>query len=155
MSWVKNIVFIALLNFVTIVIIVTTASLIQSPKSMSAPESIPTATPAGIPNIDQEAQSKNGSFGQPPQPSFFPANTNIPIVITESPSSQPSVSQTPTTAPQSERCIITLDGSKYDITIFQNIHSGGNVFTCGSDQSQLFHDQHPDSFLDKLAKYKI
>lgn len=52
-------------------------------------------------------------------------------------------------------CIITIDGSKYDFSTFRNSHEGGDVFECGSDMSQVFHNQHPDNFLRKIARYKI
>lgn len=67
--------------------------------------------------------------------------------------------QTPTPTaiqnPQANRCIITIDGTHYDVTDFRNIHGGGDVFTCGSDMSVIFHNRHPNSYLDIMAKYKV
>ena len=53
------------------------------------------------------------------------------------------------------RCIIQIDGISYTITEFRKIHSGGDIFTCGSDMSQIFHNQHPQSFLNSLEQYRI
>ena len=53
------------------------------------------------------------------------------------------------------RCIISIDGSRYDVTVFRNIHSGGNIFQCGADMSAIFHGQHPDSYLQRIAQYRI
>lgn len=55
----------------------------------------------------------------------------------------------------SDECIITVDGSNYDVTEFKNMHEGGDVFVCETDMSEVFHGQHPDSFLRKIAKYKV
>ena len=54
-----------------------------------------------------------------------------------------------------EQCIITIDGAKYDVTTYRNQHEGGDVFVCGSDMSEAFHNQHPDSFLKKISRYKV
>ena len=53
------------------------------------------------------------------------------------------------------RCIIVVDGSRYDISQFRNQHSGGDIFQCGTDMSTVFHDRHPNSFLDRMSKYRI
>ncbi len=39
-------------------------------------------------------------------------------------------------------CIIAIDGRKYDVTTLRNTHSGGDVFSCGTDMSSVFHGQH-------------
>lgn len=53
------------------------------------------------------------------------------------------------------RCIIIVDGGRYDVTTFRNIHSGGDVFTCGADLSALFHTQHDAETLEKFQVYRI
>ncbi len=42
----------------------------------------------------------------------------------------------------SEQCIITIFGNRYDVTSLQTTHSGGNVYECGTDMSQTYRDQH-------------
>lgn len=64
-----------------------------------------------------------------------------------------SVTTQPST--QDTNCIITVDNVRYDFTQFRNLHSGGDVFQCGTDMSTIFHNQHPLRFLEKMAKYKI
>jgi len=44
--------------------------------------------------------------------------------------------------PQEERCIITIENKKYDVTLFRDVHPGGNVFKCGQDMSQAFNKKH-------------
>lgn len=52
-------------------------------------------------------------------------------------------------------CIITIDGTKYDVTIFRNIHSGGDIFACGTDMSAVFHQQHNLNVLKKISNLLI
>ncbi len=54
------------------------------------------------------------------------------------------VSSGPAQATPDNRCIITIDGQKYDVTTFRNQHPGGDVFKCGTDMSAAFHAQHGD-----------
>lgn len=60
---------------------------------------------------------------------------------------------TPTST--SETCIIIVDGNKYDVTSFRDRHEGGNVFICGSDMSEAFHNQHNDRVLREVERYRI
>jgi hypothetical protein len=67
----------------------------------------------------------------------------------------PSAKQPTTTPTPDNRCIITIYGQKYNITNYINQHKGGDVFNCGTDMSGAFANQHPDSFLQQIAKYKV
>jgi len=62
---------------------------------------------------------------------------------------------TPTVDPLAGHCLVYVDGTRYDLTEFRDIHSGGNIFQCGTDMSDIFHGQHPSSFLAKISQYKI
>lgn len=67
-----------------------------------------------------------------------------------------TVTQTQQTqSPQSNRCIVVVDGANYDLTNFINIHSGGNIFSCNSDMSQTFWSQHSQKQLNQLQQYRI
>lgn len=44
--------------------------------------------------------------------------------------------------PQDQRCVITIEEKKYDVTLFRDVHPGGNVFKCGQDMTQAFTKQH-------------
>ena len=59
---------------------------------------------------------------------------------------------TPTPDP---RCIITVDSVRYDVTSYRKQHKGGDIFTCGTDMSVIFHNQHDNEILRKMARYKI
>ncbi len=45
-------------------------------------------------------------------------------------------------ADESNRCIITVNMDRYDVTEFRDQHYGGNVFECGEDLTPLFNSQH-------------
>jgi cytochrome b involved in lipid metabolism len=53
------------------------------------------------------------------------------------------------------KCIVTIDGAKYDVTDFKNIHSGGDIFTCGTDMSNIFWGQHSQRELNRMQRYGI
>lgn len=69
-------------------------------------------------------------------------------------STNPIITKAPVTTPDT-RCLVVVDGLKYNLTEFVRLHSGGDIFQCGTDMSASFHDQHPNNYLDILAKYKF
>jgi cytochrome b involved in lipid metabolism len=73
------------------------------------------------------------------------------IVVTPS-TTTGSVVATPT---RDTRCLVVVDGLQYNLTQFVKLHSGGDIFQCGTDMSSSFHNQHPNNYLDILAKYRI
>ncbi len=46
------------------------------------------------------------------------------------------------TAPKQRICWVIVDGKKYDVTVYRNEHSGGDIFVCGTDMSAVYHEQH-------------
>ena len=57
--------------------------------------------------------------------------------------------------PESEKCIVTIRGEKYDVTIFRSKHPGGNIFKCGENMTDAFNKQHGEKQLQQIQKYKI
>jgi len=57
--------------------------------------------------------------------------------------------------PESERCVVTIRGDRYDVTTFRSKHPGGNIFKCGEDMTDAFNKQHGESQLRKIQIYKI
>jgi len=53
------------------------------------------------------------------------------------------------------QCIITVDSIKYDVSVFKNYHSGGDIFNCGIDMTSIFYQQHNQQILSRMAQYKI
>ena len=57
--------------------------------------------------------------------------------------------------PESEKCIVTIRGDKYDVTTFRSKHPGGNIFKCGEDMTSAFNKQHGDKQLQQIQIYKV
>lgn len=57
----------------------------------------------------------------------------------------------------SNRCIVTVEGQKYDVTDFRLLHSGGDIFVCGTDMTNTFFGQHNQEILDgaKMQGMKV
>lgn len=142
MSFIKTAFIIALINFFGVVSIVAITPLIKSERETeSLEDSIPVITST-------------------PTPSLTVTATLTPTVATtKKPTASPTVSSTPkptpTTDPLAGKCIIYISGTRYDVTDFRNIHSGGDIFQCGTDMTDIFRNQHPDSYLSRMDKYKI
>jgi len=106
----------------------------NKPVVETAADSIPAAVPSPAPNTQQQTNQ---------------TTTQQKIEVTPSKVvAVPSATKTP-------GCLIVVDGIKYDLAPFVKLHSGGDIFQCGTDMSASFHDQHPSSYLGNMAKYKI
>ena len=51
-------------------------------------------------------------------------------------------------------CIVTISGSKYDVTPLRSTHSGGDIFQCGTDMTVMYQQQH-GSNLRMIQPYLI
>lgn len=54
----------------------------------------------------------------------------------------------------SSSCIITVSENSYDVTTLKNTHSGGDVFNCGTDMTNIFNNEHGYN-LKMISRYKI
>lgn len=80
------------------------------------------------------------------------------VTTTPVPTVKPTAKPTPVTTPKptpDNRCIISINGVKYDVTSYRKQHPGGDIFKCGSDMTKAFYGQHNNSTLKKMDKYKI
>jgi hypothetical protein len=67
----------------------------------------------------------------------------------------PNMSATVTqSVPGNTGCIITLFGQQYNVTSLQQSHSGGNIFTCGTDMSARYQGEHGSS-VSRMQKYLV
>ena len=80
-------------------------------------------------------------------------NNNNPLPTNAPTQSAPS--PTPAPPPQNTQCIITIDGGSYNVTNFRLMHSGGNIFSCGTDMSQTFWSRHNAAILSQMQQYRI
>jgi len=148
MKYIKPLFLLALFNYLTIgaVVLALKQSPPPLPLPMVTPSPIPTTTPSPPPLKKTTLKSNPDPFS---------------VVFNSAPSPTTSQNQSAPTSPPAaapttdSRCLISVDGQRYDVTSFRNTHSGGNIFQCGADMSATFHNQHPLSFLDKLARYRI
>ncbi len=62
----------------------------------------------------------------------------------------------PTAEKKSDRCVIMISGSKYDVTDLISKHPGGDVFSdkCGTDMTSIFNKQHKGN-LDMIKDFKV
>lgn len=62
----------------------------------------------------------------------------------------------PTNSPiiNSNNCIVTIFGSQYDVTTLRSTHSGGDVFTCGTDMTAIYQNHH-GSNVSLIAPYLV
>ncbi len=99
-----------------------------------------------------------------PSPSLVPISTPVTKVSTSSapaPTKTPSSTATPvatvqpTPVPTPSGCIVTIDSVKYDVTRLRSTHSGGDIFSCGTDMSQTFWSRHNNRILQRMQQYKI
>lgn len=127
------------------------ASALVSPtpqSSVTLAEAPQTKAPTQI--STQTAPTSNPTEVSAPATSIPSATQAPPPVDTPPPPPPP-----PPSEPPSSRCIITISGGQYDVTEFRNIHSGGDVFQCGTDMTAAFLSRHPASFLEKMSQYKV
>jgi hypothetical protein len=88
-------------------------------------------------------------------PTNAPAHVATPVPIRPTVGA-PVVPSIPAPEPtQDTRCIISVNGIQYDVTVFRTIHGGGNIFTCGTDMTQVFYSQHSDRTLERMQQYKL
>lgn len=90
-------------------------SITEGVKNNSAGVSLPvTAIPTNVPQ------------------SNYAAPTQINRII--SPTSIPTTN--------SSSCIVTVFGKQYDVTTLRSTHTGGDVFTCGTDMTAIYQGRH-------------
>lgn len=92
---------------------------------------------------------------------IMPTRTPTPVVKKESQTNTPTPTTKPTTAPTvaetpaptpDNRCIVSIDGVRYDVSSLRSTHTGGDIFQCGTDMTAIFYGQHDKSFLGKLIR---
>ncbi len=140
------------------------ASSLPQVSAVVQPSFTPTAKPATTlaqaPAVKPRVQatSVTTTTPLPTQAPVVIADTSTPppasVVDTSTPPPAPPAPD-PSVPPPDPRCLITISGGQYDVTEFRHIHSGGDVFQCGTDMTAAFLSRHPASFLSKMSQYKV
>ncbi len=114
------------------------------------------STPTPIIVIKQVVKKVTKFATNAPNTNVLTTNTLAQATTQNLSNTQPTVTQPPAPAAVPiSGCIITIDGGSYDITNFRNQHSGGNIFSCGSDMSSSFWGKHGQSQFNKMQQYRI
>lgn len=130
MKILKKLISISLFNLFTVVSIVSAGTSISA-KNIALP----------LPSPESQLAIKVS-----PKPFIRPAVSVSPSL---SPSSKPSL------PPPNNQCVIVIDGVKYNVTQFRKQHSGGDIFQCNVDMSQIFWARHNQAILQKMQQYRI
>lgn len=107
--------------------------------------------------VPHEQQEQTSSSSQSINQSSFQTTRPNPIALktSSSSSSMPtSTSGSSSSTNTNSQCIITLFGNKYDVTSLTTTHSGGNVFSCGTDMTTVYQGQHGTN-LSRMQPYLI
>lgn len=92
-----------------------------------------------------------------------PSPTPTRVAPTTSPTTKTLPTATPTARSNqtvaasvnlSGRCIITLFGKQYDVTTLRTTHSGGDIFSCGSDMTSSYQAKHGTN-MSRMARYEV
>lgn len=141
---------ISLLNFGFIAFTVYSVNSITAPRqdaqtergpSASKNENLSSPTPLKTPSTTPKTVTKT------PAKTVDTKKTALTTIKTPSPTS-------PST-PIVNKCIIIIDGNKYDVTDFRSVHKGGDIFKCSTDMTQVFYSQHDKSYLSKIGYMRV
>lgn len=146
MSFIKTAFIIALINFFGVVSIVAIAPLIKNERETeSVEDSIPVAP-------DNKVISPTVTSTTTPTLTTTVSKKTVPSPTT---ASTPTPNPTLTTDPLAGKCLIYINGTRFNVSEFKVIHGGGDIFQCGTDMTEVFKGQHPDSYLSQMEKYRI
>lgn len=143
----KELKLIILFTLVNFVLLFTGVLLLPDRQEQQAVQATGGAEPANA------APAENAAVMPQPKPQQQAAASQPkpqPAVPVSQPAAQPVPS--PATQPATDRCVITVSGKRYDVTEFRLQHSGGDVFRCGADNTQLFFSQHEQRLLDTTMR---
>lgn len=82
-------------------------------------------------------------------------NSGSVVTTTTKPQVNTPVTVTQPVAGPAPACVVTVDGVKYNVSVFRNIHSGGDIFRCGADVSGEFWGRHSQRQLNQMQQYRI
>ena len=118
----------------------------------SGVKKVTTPSNGGIVTENKEKKVENNSDEEDDSETDTPASTGTAATSSTVPS-------TTTTAPSSPaidtRCIVTVSGNRYDVTVYKTQHSGGDIFKCGTDMTSAFYSQHGAGKLNQMSKYLV
>jgi len=66
-----------------------------------------------------------------------------------------TIAQLPTDPPQPTPvvgCVVTIEGRRFDVLALRQTHSGGDIFTCGTDMTATYFSKHDASMLNGVMQ---
>ncbi len=103
----------------------------------------------GTSDSDTDSDDSSDEISPTPSSLISPTPTQTPSLL---PTATPKNIQA--VVNNSNKCIITLFGKNYDVTTLRQTHSGGDVFVCGTDQTQKYLSKHGTS-LSRMARFEV
>lgn len=104
---------------------------------------------------EEKKEKEDTELTQNPTPT---KKSSIPVTGLDNPFPKASISTNPlqstSTSTNTNKCIITLFGNSYDVTSLKSTHSGGDVFTCGTDMTASYQNQHGTN-LSRMQPYLV
>jgi len=96
-----------------------------NPTITNLPTQLPTHIPTVLPTVLPTAK-------------LIPTKKVVPTVVVSS----------------NNQCIIVVAGQQYNVTTLQSTHSGGNIFQCGTDMTNVYQRQHGNG-LSLIQRYLV
>lgn len=162
MKLLKYLVAISILNLM-VVAIFTSATKILNGGSGLVPNALPleVATQSAVisqPPSGTQGNSVTSVTAAPatdttPAPSQAPIPSQAPVQANTQVQEQVQAQAQPNTAPSG--CVVKIDNQTYDLNAFRALHSGGDIFQCGTDMTAVFYGQHSADYLASLSRYRI
>jgi cytoskeletal protein RodZ len=103
-------------------------------------------------NTDNSTKEAENNSDEKTSGTSVPASTDTTSASSTFPTSTTTASSSPTV---DTRCIVTVSGNKYDVTVYRTQHSGGDIFKCGTDMTSIFFGQHSSGKLSQMSKYLV
>jgi PPE-repeat protein len=111
--------------------------------------------PPQIPQITPTPRPRSTPTPQPPTVAPTAQATAVTVLAQPARTIIPATATpVPSTGAATTRCLVTLQGNVYDVTSLMTTHSGGNIFICSSDQTQLYLTTHGIS-LSRMTPYLV
>lgn len=156
MKLLKYLVAISILNLMVVAIFISATKILNGGSGL-VPNVLPLEVATQSAVISNPSPNTQGN-------SVAPATTTPATDSTLAPSQDPVQANTqvqeqvqaqaqPNTAPSG--CVVKIDNQTYDLDAFRALHSGGDIFQCGTDMTAVFYGQHSADYLASLSRYRI
>lgn len=118
-------------------------------------QSIPVPTLAIVEGHEQQTGASTAEGTQTVATRVKTTTTSGPTGVRVFPTAVPVVaSTTPASVSNLNACIVTLFGKQYDVSRLRSTHSGGDIFTCGTDMTSVYQGKHGTN-VNRMQSYAV